>query len=127
MTEQTVERLFDQLWPVRQPPPGFAERVVDAALAVRPPAQRPRPARRRWPLRLAAASAAAAGLALVAWGLLDGGREANDLGHLRAQQRHTAQIGARAVAVVEAGGEIAWAGRGGRLRVDQPAVRCSTE
>ena len=72
-------------------------------------------------MRLAAGSAAAAGLALVAWGLLAGGREANDLGHLRAQQRHTVQIGTRAVAVVESGGEIAWSGRGGRLRVDQPS------
>ena len=117
-----AEQLFDQLWPARQPPEGFAERVVDAVNTTAPAAAvRPRRRRRSWPLRLAAGSAAAAGLALAVWGVLGGGREASDLGHLRAQQRRTVQIGARAVAVVEAGGEIAWSGRGGRLRVDQPS------
>jgi hypothetical protein len=116
-----AEQLFDQLWPARLPPDGFAERVVDAAMTTGPAAVRPRRRRRSWPLRLAAGSAAAAGLALAIWGVLGGGRETSDLGHLRAQQRRTVQIGARAVAVVEAGGEIAWSGRGGRLRIDQPA------
>jgi hypothetical protein len=116
-----AEQLFDQRWPARRPPEGFAERVVDAVMTTAPAAAvRPRRHRRSWPLRLAAGSAAAAGLALAVWGVLGGGRETSDLGHLRAQQRRTVQVGARVVAVVEAGGEIAWSGRGGRLRVDQP-------
>ncbi len=124
-TEPTeVEQLLDQLWPVRPPPEGFAWRVVDAEaklVAKAPAAGQRRRRRSSWPLRLGAGSAAAAGLALALWGVLGSGREAHDLGHLRAQQRRTVQIGARAVAVVEAGGEIAWSGRGGRLRVDQPS------
>jgi len=126
------EALFDELWPVREPGPGFVDRVLDAeargaqrvSQTVAAPAGRPR-ARRRfrlWPWRLwpllVGGGLALAALVLVLVGdfLADPGARR---GHVVAEARTTVPLGAGTLAVVEPGTELAWSRTGKRLRVDQ--------
>ena len=125
-----VEQLLDEVWPAQAPPPGFAERVVDAPrqgqvdgsvpAAARAGKRASSPALPRWPLLLAGVGAGATG-ALAAVLLLSFLGEASvGQGHLRAQERHTVELAGRAKAVLEPGAEIAWSGHGRGVRVDQP-------
>lgn len=88
-------RLLESAWPADEPPPGFAERVVAQAVAKKRP--------RRWPAAVALIAAAAA---LVLWVAL---RLPSSGSHL-ARERTELSIGARAVAVLEAGAQIGWRG-----------------
>jgi hypothetical protein len=130
--------LFDELWPVPEPPPDLAARVVarmnpgargavPQVIARDVPA--PLPRRRLLPLALAGVAAAAA-LALwlgrsapdrVARDSLDeeANEEPNIEGQVLAHASETVAIGARAAAAVEPGTELAWSVRQRQARVDQ--------
>ena len=125
-----VERFLDEVWPAQAPPPGFAERVVDAPrqaqaepsapAAVRVGKRASPPALPRWPLLLAGVAAGATGALAAVLLLSFMGESPAGQGHLRAQERLTVNVAGRAKAVLEPGAEIAWSGHGRGVRVDQP-------
>ncbi len=119
-------RIDDALasYPVAEPPPGFADRVleaidaheqVDASVLVGRVA---RVTDNRW-VKLAALVVAVAAVALVVDAFRDDETKGG-VGHLVAQARTTTPIGLRGVAVAEAGAELSWqVGSGGAATVRQ--------
>jgi hypothetical protein len=97
-------------WATSEPPAGFVDRVVAATHGGAAP---PRPRRSRI-RRIAPAIGAAVGAALAVAGALvllrgSGGGGAPTEGARVAQDRESIALGARGVAVAEAGSELAWA------------------
>jgi hypothetical protein len=119
-----AEALVDRVWPALAPPEGFADRVVSALHGGGAAVPVARARRLPW-AALGACVGAAAAAAMLA---LAPGREAPSRGGSAAGSvvtaaRETVHIGDRAIAVAEAGAELAWSQRGGRMRVDQPRGR----
>jgi ferric-dicitrate binding protein FerR (iron transport regulator) len=102
------ERAALAQWSAPEPPAGFAQRVV----ANLQPAPAASPAPTRSPLRVPAIVAAAASVAAIAVALLRGVgapvKSAASTGMVAAPQRRSVDLGSRAVAVIEPGGELAW-------------------
>lgn len=91
--------MTDADWEAQEPPPEFVERVVAAAM-------RERRGARRWRYAIAGVGAVAAAAALVL--VLRG--SASSTGDVTATQRIEVSLGARGVAVLEAGAHVAWRG-----------------
>ncbi len=105
-------------WHPPGPPAGFADRVVAAAAAMAPVARR---GRGRWLAiaMVAATTAAAAGLAIVAWPT--SGPRPDAFAARPFAARETIALGDRGVAVVEPGAALGWRRDGAALAVRQDA------
>lgn len=104
------ERQALDQWAVPEPPPEFAERVLELLEAKDPSLRSPRGGFRWVRGAVAAGAAAVAGLAL--W------PEAQFGGVLAASERTTVELGVRAVLVAEPGTKLRYAGRGDRVNVN---------
>jgi ferric-dicitrate binding protein FerR (iron transport regulator) len=101
-----MNRELESLWPAAEPPPAFAERVVERALSDPRPLRPPR-ARRSWSRRAAPVLALVAAMAalFVGWRW-----RSHDQGTVYAAEPREVMIGERARARLSTGAEIEWSG-----------------
>jgi len=106
------ERAALEAWSVPDPPDGFADRVVQAMAAPAPAERPPRARHWRW-VAVAAAAVAAVTLWQVRWHRDTGGAT----GSAAPAGRQSIALGARGVAVAEAGSSLSWTidGRGAAI------------
>lgn len=111
------ERAALEAWTVPDAPAGFADRVM-AAAAGSPAAP---PTRRGTPMWRWVAVAAAAVGALTLWQLRGGRPAAGATGSAAPSARQSIALGARGVAVAEAGASLSWTVDGGGAAIAQSA------
>jgi hypothetical protein len=115
------ERAALAAWDTPPPPADFAARVLAARGAAAPAAAPAAPVGRSRRSRIALVAVGLAGAGALAWSLGRSPSPAASRGALAAERRTTVELGARGVAVAEAGAALSWTVDGGGARLSQAA------